>query len=35
LATAIDAEHRGAVDVQLASFDERVIKAHAALHPAD
>jgi predicted nucleic acid-binding protein len=35
LATVIDAEHRGAEDVQLESFDERVIKAHAALHPAE
>jgi predicted nucleic acid-binding protein len=34
LATVIHAEHRGAEDVQLASFDEKVIKARAALHPA-
>jgi predicted nucleic acid-binding protein len=30
LATVIHAEHRGAEDVQLATFDEKVIKAHAA-----
>jgi hypothetical protein len=35
LATVIDAEHRGAEDVQLESFGEKVIKAHAALHSAD
>jgi len=35
LATVIDAEHRGAQDVELQSFDEKVINAHAALHPAD
>jgi predicted nucleic acid-binding protein len=33
LATAIHAEHRGYSDVRLASFDEAVLKAHAALHP--
>ncbi len=32
LATAIHAEHRGYSDVRLASFDEAVLKAHAALH---
>lgn len=32
LATAIHAEHRGWPDVALASFDERVLKAHADLH---
>ena len=31
LATAIHAEHRGHDDVRLASFDESVLKAHAAL----
>ena len=35
LATVVDAEHRGLQDVQLASFDEKVIQAHAALHHAD
>jgi predicted nucleic acid-binding protein len=35
LATAIDAEHRGAEGVRLESFDEKVIRAHAALRPAD
>lgn len=34
LATAIHAEHRGHEDVRLASFDESVLKAHVALHPA-
>jgi predicted nucleic acid-binding protein len=34
LATAIHAEHRGWPDVTLASFDENVLKAHAALQPA-
>jgi predicted nucleic acid-binding protein len=34
LATAIHAEHRGYSDVRLASFDEAVLKAHAALHPS-
>jgi len=33
LATAIHAEKRGEADVRLESFDERVVKAHAALHP--
>jgi predicted nucleic acid-binding protein len=33
LATAIHAEHRGYQDVELASFDEGVLKAHANLHP--
>ena len=33
LATAIHAEKRGYGDVRLESFDERVIKAYAALHP--
>src|SRR5579875_1789502 len=32
LATAIHAEHRGWPDVELASFDEAVLKAHAELH---
>lgn len=32
LATCIHAEHRGWSDVELASFDERVIRAHASLH---
>jgi predicted nucleic acid-binding protein len=32
LATAVDAEHRGSTDVSLASFDAKVLKAHAALH---
>ncbi|MGX6446670.1 type II toxin-antitoxin system VapC family toxin [Patulibacter sp. S7RM1-6] len=34
LATAIHLEHRGRDDVRLASFDEKVLKAHADLHPA-
>ena len=33
LATAIHAEHRGFEDVHLASLDEAVMRAHAALHP--
>jgi predicted nucleic acid-binding protein len=33
LATAVHAEHRGLQDVRLATFDEKVLKAHAALHP--
>lgn len=33
LATAIYAEHRGYDDVRLVSFDERVLRAHAELHP--
>jgi predicted nucleic acid-binding protein len=33
VATAVHAEHRGHEDVALASFDERVLKAHAGLHP--
>ena len=33
LATCIHAEHRGWTDVQLASFDDRVLRAHAELHP--
>lgn len=33
LATAIHLEHRGRTDVRLASFDKRVLRAHAALHP--
>jgi predicted nucleic acid-binding protein len=33
LATAIHAEHRGHQDVQLATFDHGVLKAHADLHP--
>jgi predicted nucleic acid-binding protein len=33
LATAIHAEHRGHDDVRLESFDQRVIKEYAALHP--
>jgi predicted nucleic acid-binding protein len=33
LATCVHAEHRGFEDVQLASFDESVLNAHAALHP--
>lgn len=33
VATAIDAEKRGHVDVRLESFDEKVVKAYAALHP--
>ncbi|WP_022927456.1 type II toxin-antitoxin system VapC family toxin [Patulibacter americanus] len=32
LATAIDLEHRGRTDVRLATFDKRVLKAHADLH---
>ena len=33
LATCIHAERRGWSDVQLATFDRRVLKAHAELHP--
>lgn len=33
LATAIHAEHRGYDHVRLVSFDERVMRAHADLHP--
>ena len=33
LATAIHAEHRGWSNVAVASFDDKVIKAHAKLHP--
>jgi predicted nucleic acid-binding protein len=33
LATAVHAEHRGYQDVELASFDDSVLKAHANLHP--
>jgi predicted nucleic acid-binding protein len=33
LATVIHAEHRGYQDVELASFDDDVLKAHANLHP--
>jgi predicted nucleic acid-binding protein len=33
LATVIHLEHRGRTDVQLATFDRKVLKAHAALHP--
>ncbi len=32
IATAIDAEERGQSDVRLESFDERVVRAFAALH---
>jgi predicted nucleic acid-binding protein len=32
LATAIHAEHRGWPDVSLATFDEKLLKAHADLH---
>lgn len=32
LATAIHAEHRGYKDIELASFDKDVLKAHAELH---
>jgi uncharacterized protein len=35
LATVIHSEQRGAGNVQLATFDDKVIKAHAALHPPD
>lgn len=35
LATAIHAEKRGWEDVQLASFDAAVLKAHRDLHPFD
>lgn len=34
VATAIDTEKRGHVDVRLESFDEKVVKAHAALRSA-
>jgi predicted nucleic acid-binding protein len=33
LATVIHAEHRGYEEVELASFDRGVLKAHAELHP--
>jgi predicted nucleic acid-binding protein len=33
LATVIHAEHRGYEDVELASFDQAVLRAHAELHP--
>ncbi|HZQ15605.1 MAG TPA: PIN domain-containing protein [Gaiellaceae bacterium] len=33
LATALHAEKRGHGDVRLESFDEKVVKAYAALHP--
>lgn len=33
VATAIHAEKRGHADVRLETFDEKVIKAYAALHP--
>jgi predicted nucleic acid-binding protein len=33
LATAIHAEKRGHADVRLETFDEKVVKAYAALHP--
>ena len=33
LATAIHAEHRGYTDVRLESFDQKVLTAHAQLHP--
>jgi predicted nucleic acid-binding protein len=33
LATAIDAEKRGSPAVRLESFDEKVVKAYADLHP--
>jgi predicted nucleic acid-binding protein len=33
LATAVHLEHRERRDVRLASFDERVLRAHAALRP--
>lgn len=32
LATCVHAEHRGLDDVRIATFDEKVQKAHAALH---
>jgi predicted nucleic acid-binding protein len=32
LATAIHAEHRGWEDVELASFDAAVLRAHSDLH---
>ncbi|MCK9250079.1 MAG: PIN domain-containing protein [Solirubrobacteraceae bacterium] len=32
LATAMLVEHRGRTDVRLASFDKKVLKAHADLH---
>jgi predicted nucleic acid-binding protein len=32
LATVVHAEHRGYEDVELATFDEDVLKAHAELH---
>lgn len=33
LATVIHAEHRGHEDVELATFDRDVLKAHVELHP--
>ena len=35
LATVIHAEQRGGKDVRIASFDRKVLQAHAALHPGD
>ena len=35
LATAIHAEHRGWENVEMASFDEAVLKAHRELDPND
>jgi predicted nucleic acid-binding protein len=32
LATAIQLEHRGRTEVRLATFDEKVLRAHADLH---
>jgi predicted nucleic acid-binding protein len=34
LATAIHAEHRGWENVEMASFDAAVLKAHSDLHPS-
>jgi hypothetical protein len=35
LATAIHAEKRGHEDVRLESFEQRVVKAYADLHPLE
>lgn len=34
LATAIHAEHRGWENVEMASFDAELLKAHSDLHPS-
>lgn len=34
LATGIHLEHRGRSDVRLATFDKKILRAHAELHPS-